>query len=275
MSLVTTLHIQVRQKGRFGDKYLGYFPLCPGNFKVNPNSVTHWYKLGTKPGKSSSKLRGDLKLSFQFLSKWSESNSGPGESDSGMQHGLLLQRASSDRKLWNGNGIGPDSDSMLVDKHRQQTFKNKKEILSTLRRSFKRKSKSSSSAGSSGRGAQKSNEFLFSGGEVSPLPPETLAKRSSTISMAMKSGGGASSGARRPASLGMLTDSEDSLDSSPLMSRVRGRGSDSAMLEAKTSSNDGGVAGERDAASPLSSSASESKLVSMCTERGCGFNSPN
>ena len=273
MSLVSTLHVQVRQKGRFGDKYLGYFPLCPGNFKVSPNSVTNWYKLGAKPGKSSSKLRGDLKLSFQFLSKWSESASRPegSSSVSGMQHGLLLQRSSSDRKLWNGNGIGPDSDSMLVDEHRQQTSKNKKEILSTLRRSFKKKNKSSGNSRS--RGAHKSDEFLFSSGDVSPLPPQILSKRPSTISKTTRAGSMASSGVSRPVSLGVLTDSEDSLDtsSSPLMVRARGRGSDPAILESKNSSSEVGVARERDAISPLSSSASESKRVSMCTERGCGF----
>ena len=250
MSLVTTIHIQVRQRGRFGDKYLGYLPISPGNFKVSPNTVTHWYKLGPKPGKSSSKLRGDLQISFQFLSKWSEKQ-GRGL-ETGMQDGLL-RRSSSDRKIWNGNGVGPDIGSLLAEEQQQSQSKNKKELLSSLRRSFKRKSKPSG-------GTQNGDkDFFFTGADISPLP-QYVPKKSSAVNV-MRSN---SISLGRPVSLGPLTDSESSLTSSPLLSRIIKRRSEEAILELTSPGGGEKGVGEREVGSPLSSSASESKLVSEC-----------
>ncbi len=245
MSLVTTLHIQVRQKGRFGDKYLGYFSISPGNFTVCPKTVTNWYKLGPKPGKSGSKLRGDLRISFQFLSEWSDPL-GQGL-ELGMRHGLL-QHSASDHKIWNGNGIGPDTSSLVTEAQPVQS-KNKKEKFSSFKRSFRKKNKPSSTV------LRSDNEFLFASGDVSPVP-RYLPKRSNTINMMMRSGGVSGT---RPVSLGQFTDSDGSLNSSsPLTSRLRTRGSDPAILEL----NSPGKGSEKDMGSPLSSSASESKLVS-------------
>ena len=132
MSLVTTIHITVRQKGRFGDNYLGYLPINPGNFKICPVQVTHWYKLGSKPGKSSTKLRGDIQVSFQFLSDWSGVTKQVCN-NVGIQGGML-KRSTSDVKI----PTIQDKDS--VGKPNSYSSKNKKEVFASLRRrSFRRK----------------------------------------------------------------------------------------------------------------------------------------
>lgn len=137
MSLASTIHINVRQKGRFGDHYIGYIPINPGSFKIGPNQVTHWYKLGPKPGKSSSKLRGDLQVTFQFLSKWSakaeQDDIGIPDFPKGM-----LKRSSSDVKI----PAMKHTDSAEGLAGRQNQSKNKREILASLRRSFRKKNKS-------------------------------------------------------------------------------------------------------------------------------------
>lgn len=140
MSLVTTIHITVRQKGRFGDSYLGYFTINPGNFKISPNQVTHWYKLGPKPGKSSTKLRGDLQVSLKFLSEWSgqvKQSRGVGSAELVRAHKGMLKRSSSDLKIRSMRDIEV-AEGLLG---RPNQSKSKKEILSSLRRSFRRKNK--------------------------------------------------------------------------------------------------------------------------------------
>lgn len=133
MSLVTTIHITVRQKGRFGDQYIGYIPINPGNFKISPTQITHWYKLGPKPGKISSKIRGDLKVTFQFLSEWSGKNSKHIVPQlASVQRGSgMLKRTSSDQKIMRESGSAEN----LIGKSTPP--KNKK--FASLRRSFRRK----------------------------------------------------------------------------------------------------------------------------------------
>lgn len=133
MSLANTIHITVRQKGRFGDSYLGYIPLNPGSFKIAPNQVTHWYKLGAKPGKSSTKLRGDLQVTFQFLSKWASR----ADTEGTFEHGGMLRRSSSDLRLHSKRHA--DLNEGMVGRSNQLK---KRELLSSLRRSFRRKPKS-------------------------------------------------------------------------------------------------------------------------------------
>ena len=131
MSLASTIHVTVRQKGRFGDSYIGYVAINPGSFKINPEQVTHWHKLGAKPGKPSTKLRGDLQVTFQFLSKWSGSDNTtvPG-------HLGMLKHSSSDLKI-STNMRHTNSDEALSTREGQSKTK----ILSSLRRSFRRKTK--------------------------------------------------------------------------------------------------------------------------------------
>ncbi len=142
MSLASVVHITVRQKGRFGDSYLGYVAIDPGCFKIDPSPSTHWYKLGCKPGKTGTKLRGDLQVTFQFLSKWLD-KSKRGNANIGIPAlgaGGMLQRSSSDAKLGPMGRAG--SEEIIVGGGRLNQSKSKKEILASLRRSFRRKNKS-------------------------------------------------------------------------------------------------------------------------------------
>ena len=70
MSLDTTLLCTVRQKTSLKDKFLGLVSIPLSTFTISSKPVTHWYKLGAKAGKTSSKLRGELLLSIKFLSNW-------------------------------------------------------------------------------------------------------------------------------------------------------------------------------------------------------------
>ncbi len=136
MSLASTVHVTVRQKGRFGDSYIGYIPVNPGSFKIDPVQVTHWHKLGPKPGKPSTKLRGDLQITFRFLSKWSGENVGfPG-------HTGMIKHSSSDMKISTTTMRHTNSDEALSSGRQKMK---RGEILSSLRRSFRRKSKPSAS----------------------------------------------------------------------------------------------------------------------------------
>lgn len=136
MSLASVIHITVRQKGRFGDSYLGYLPINPGSYKIDPAPSTHWHKLSCKPGKTSSKLRGDLQVTFQFQSKWStQAKRGDARSHL-LRRTSMLQRSSSDVKLSGAMGR-TGSDEILSGRPNQPKAK----ILASLRRSFRKKTK--------------------------------------------------------------------------------------------------------------------------------------
>ena len=143
MSLATTIDVTVRQKGRFGDAYLGFLSIIPGNFKISSSPVTHSYKLGSKPGKKSTKLRGDLQISLQFLSKWSEHmdpSVGAGKELVSAQAGMLKQSSSASVKSWTENGMRTENGLGFTDPIESN---GKKEIFSSLRRSFRRRNKPS------------------------------------------------------------------------------------------------------------------------------------
>lgn len=211
MSLVTTIHITVRQKGRFGDGYIGYVPISPGNFKISPNLVTHWYKLGSKPGKSSSKLRGDLQISFQFLSEWSEQLDQSVEASMELVRAQagMLKRSSSDVKIWMANGMGADKEVGLADEKQPGQSKGKNEILSALRRSFKRKNKPA---------VLKKRKDEFTSFESQSMTPthQYLRKRSNTLMHITRSNSLCSTGR---ISVGQSTDSDTSVTASPLLAR--------------------------------------------------------
>lgn len=110
--------------------------MSPNSFKLGPDTVTHWYKLGPKPGKLSSKLRGDLQVTFQFLSKWSgQEGGGGGESSTDIgslhKHRGMLRRSLSDLEM--------TRDSSVESLNKSKQPKTKRELLGSIRRSFRRK----------------------------------------------------------------------------------------------------------------------------------------
>ena len=66
MSLDTTIHLTVKQKGRLGEQFIGHIPIPLRNFSITAKQITHWYKLGSRPGKIKNKLRGDLQVSIRL-----------------------------------------------------------------------------------------------------------------------------------------------------------------------------------------------------------------
>ena len=60
----------MRQKTSIKDKFLGLVKIPLSTFTISSKPVTHWYKLGAKPGKTNNKLRGELLLTIKFLSNW-------------------------------------------------------------------------------------------------------------------------------------------------------------------------------------------------------------
>lgn len=207
MSLVTTVHITVRQKGRYGDAYIGYLPLSPGNFKINSSPVTRSYKLGSKPGKHSSKVRGDLQISFQFLSKWSEQMDQSDEASMELvraQAGMLQQSSCDDVKIWMANGMRTENGVGAAGERNANVSRGKKEIFSSLRKSLKRKNKPTVSKTSQ-------DDFTsFMSGRSVPRAPR-LPKRSNTLMHITHS----SSAANGRLSVGQFTDSDSSVTSLP------------------------------------------------------------
>ena len=144
MSLDTTVQLTVRQRGRVGDQFIGCLSVPLGTFAVSSKAVTHWYKLGAKPGKTNTKLRGDLLVTIKFVSKWL-SSIGSGDSDVIVANGesnilksrRMLKRSKSDVKLKSNNS------ALESPQPSPQPSQSKiKERLSSFRRSFRRKNKS-------------------------------------------------------------------------------------------------------------------------------------
>lgn len=136
MSLDTTVQLIVRQKGRVGDNFIGCLSIPLRGFTVSSKPVTHWYKLGAKPGKTNTKLRGEILVTIKFVSKWLSSSSSidseiiVANGDASPRSKRMLKRSKSDQKLL-GN---PQSPQLMQSKI--------KEKLSVFRRSFRRKNKS-------------------------------------------------------------------------------------------------------------------------------------
>ena len=143
MSLDTTLQITVRQKGRISEDFIGYIAIPLRNFNINSKKITHWYKLGSRPGKVKHKLRGDLLVSIQFLSKWTLlSEQEPVVSNSpvvsnGTRTRRMLRRSKSDVKLKSKDMSGSAS---LIDRPQNQS--KVKGRLAVFRRSFRKKNRS-------------------------------------------------------------------------------------------------------------------------------------
>ncbi len=146
MSLDTTLHIAVRQKGRLSDEFIGYIPLPLGGFKLSSKLVTHWYKLGPRPGKQNLKLRGDLEVSVQLQFKWVQlSDTIATETTSSrkvypIKGKSLLKRSKSDVKTQERSSSLPN-EALLSEKANAQSSK-VKEKMSVFRRSFRKKNRS-------------------------------------------------------------------------------------------------------------------------------------
>ena len=129
MSLDTTIHISVRQTGKFREHILGYLGIPLGIFNLSSRAVTHWYKLGARPGKVSAKLRGDLKVTIKFLSKWTTVDAEPLVRRSNSKK--MLRRSKSDQK------IKPKEVGKTPSVEKSQP----KDKLAIFRMSFKKKSK--------------------------------------------------------------------------------------------------------------------------------------
>lgn len=215
MSLASVIHITVRQKGRFGDSYLGYVPINPGSYKINPSPSTHWHKLSCKPGKTSSKLRGDLQVTFQFQSKWS-GQAKRGDAKSGRDHHLLrrasmLQRSSSDVKL--GGVMGrAGSDEILIGRPNQPRAK---EILASLRRSFRRKNKSPVFQNCD-------DDFASFLSQSASSTPQIVRKRTSSITV--PDTGSNSLSSTSYLSIGMSDSDTGNSQTPPLGSAAKGQG---------------------------------------------------
>ena len=187
MSLDTTINLTVRQKGKIGDQFIGYISIPLRNFSITPKLITHWYKLGSRPGKVKSKLRGDLQVSIKFLSNWSSTRGsgnpyleeigreGLGEfgvRSSSLSNGInqsspnsrrMLARSKSDMKIKVRDMIGTN----FVD-GKPASPKVKDRLATAIRRSFRKKNRAPVFQ-------ECDDDFTFT-----HTPPE-MRKRSSTI----------------------------------------------------------------------------------------------
>ncbi len=146
MSLDTTLHIAVRQKGRLSDELIGYIAISLSGFQLTSKLVTHWYKLGSRPGKQNLKLRGDLKVSIQLQFKWIQfSDTFAAEPTSSRKvypvpTKAMLKRTKSDLKNQDRSSSWPN-EGQQNEKSNNKAPK-VKEKMSVFRRSFRKKNRS-------------------------------------------------------------------------------------------------------------------------------------
>ena len=102
MSLDSAVDITVRQKGKFSDEFIGHITIPFTNLTISRRQRQNWHKLGPKPGKTNSKLRGDLLITTSFLAKWNnkESNfcSSPVDIEVNRREGRMLRRSKSEYK---------------------------------------------------------------------------------------------------------------------------------------------------------------------------------
>ena len=188
MSLDTTIHLTVRQKGRLGDQFIGHIPIPLRDFSITSKLITHWYKLGSRPGKIKNKLRGDLQISIRFMSKWSNSlgssaqqqqgefgSQSPSLSDGfGSKHPRrMLTRSKSDMRL----KVRDVMATGLIDgKPATGQPKVKDRLTTAIRRSFRKKNKTPIFQ-------ECEDEFTFSN-SASSSP--VLRKRSNTLNLILK-----------------------------------------------------------------------------------------
>lgn len=146
MSLDTTLHITVREhKGRLSDKFIGYIAIPLSGFKLTSKQVTHWYKLGSKPGKNTLKLRGDLQVTLQLQFKFTDLFTRE-PTDSKKVYPVagkgLLKRSKSEIRVRPLERVNSLLNEGLIDNTSGQPSLNLKEKMSVFRRSFRKKNRS-------------------------------------------------------------------------------------------------------------------------------------
>ena len=128
MRLDSTLHITVRQKSKIkSDDILGYVLIPLNNLTVSTRPIKNWYKLGARPGKVSTKLRGDLLLTISFASKWNNTPDMNGEEGFESRGSRSLQRSRSEKGRGNKDSPRPDKQKL------------KERLGGVFRRSFRRK----------------------------------------------------------------------------------------------------------------------------------------
>lgn len=75
MSLDSAVHITVKQKTKFSEEFIGHLTIPFSTLTISRRAKQNWYKLGPRPGKTNTKLRGDLLLATSFISKWGREES--------------------------------------------------------------------------------------------------------------------------------------------------------------------------------------------------------
>lgn len=102
MSFQSILEVQVRQKSKFVDEHIGQIRVSINNLTVSKTLRKSWYKLAAKPGKTSTKIRGDILLATSFLSNWDTKESASSRSiidfDLPESSGKMLSRSKSEYK---------------------------------------------------------------------------------------------------------------------------------------------------------------------------------
>ena len=101
MSLQSYLEIQVRQKSTFTDDFIGQIRLPITSLSISTSICRNWFKLAARPGKTSTKIRGDILIATCFLSNWDlrESQfSSPIDSEIQSREKRMLRRTKSEYK---------------------------------------------------------------------------------------------------------------------------------------------------------------------------------
>lgn len=207
MSLDTTVQLTVRQKGRVGDQFIGCLSIPLGTFAVSSKAVTHWYKLGAKPGKTNTKLRGELLVTIKFVSKWlsgittGDSDVIVANGDTNLKSKRMLKRSKSDVKLKSNNSA---LESPLPSPQPSQS--KIKERLSSFRRSFRRKNKSPV------LDPRKEDFSLFSFPAHSPATTPEFRNRSRTLDLGRRADSPSCKNSYSCAFIRNLSDSDNSED---------------------------------------------------------------
>ena len=115
MSLQSVLEVQVRQKSKFSDEHIGQIRVPLSSLPLSKKLRKNWYKLAARPGKTSSKIRGDILLTTCFLSQWDSKDSANHSIDiepcEQSNNHKMLRRTKSEYKNKTKNSPKPDQKS--------------------------------------------------------------------------------------------------------------------------------------------------------------------
>lgn len=129
MSLDSSVDITIKQKTKFAEEFIGYTRVPFNHLSISRRVRQNWHKLGPRPGKTSSKPRGDILLSLSFLYKWDSVETSPISSSFEERDRRMLRRTKSEYKSGTGGGAGGNAKSERQIKSKGSIFgraKNKK-----------------------------------------------------------------------------------------------------------------------------------------------------